>query len=509
MSARASFKEGLSFGMLSFASMAVLGIGSGIAIARAYGIDVVGAYALAYAPVALCGTFSTVQEQAALMRELAVLPARAPRITALLAVVVAFSTALTTLVAVVAGVVAALLLTGPVGQPDLVWPALVLLAEYALLGNLGWNVDVVFAAFRAGRQLFWIRLLTAVGFLVVAVALSFPYGTVWALVVAHVASTVAALALRAVLLPRFMRWRVPWGEVRDGARLLPEMLRFGVKVMPAHIADGASNEAGTWIVGVTSPVATVGGWTRAWQLSQRLLEPTYRVAEMLFPTLVERRKGGDTDGFARALLGSSRLVGTGLLLVAACAGGASDAVMSVYGPGFGVAADALTLTLLVPVFYCTATLLGQAMLALDRPLLWTGTTVARTVAVFALGVPLAAAWGITGMAAATALAYASGLLLIGALTRRHVPGAHRLVWPARSIAAALGGYAAGFACARALDVAVDGLLALVVALPAGACAFALVFVALGGLTTDDRRHLRALHARARGLRRRVSPVPTA
>ena len=43
MSTRRSFREGFSFGILSFATMAVFGVVSSIVVARLYGIDALGA----------------------------------------------------------------------------------------------------------------------------------------------------------------------------------------------------------------------------------------------------------------------------------------------------------------------------------------------------------------------------------------------------------------------------------------------------------------------------------
>jgi hypothetical protein len=91
---------------------------------------------------------------------------------------------------------------------------------------------------------------------------------------------------------------VPIAVVREEMRFFPEILRFGVRVAPATIADGISLESGTLILGVTASVPAVGAWSRAWMLARRLLDPTWRIAEMLFPTLVERRSSEDHAGFS-------------------------------------------------------------------------------------------------------------------------------------------------------------------------------------------------------------------
>jgi hypothetical protein len=181
---RGSYTTGAAFGLASFALLAVIGIGGGIVIARLYKIEVIGALALALVPAGICGTLSTLQEQAAMVREVVLLPPRHPRITGLFVAVLAFSTGLTVLVGFIIAGLATLVLQGPVGRPDLVLPALVLLAEYVILSNLYWNADMVFTAFRAGQPLFWMRLVHAVVYLVTAVLFAvfgrrIPSGASW------------------------------------------------------------------------------------------------------------------------------------------------------------------------------------------------------------------------------------------------------------------------------------------------------------------------------------------
>jgi O-antigen/teichoic acid export membrane protein len=506
VSGRASFRESFLFGILSFGALAVLGVASGIVIARAYGIEVVGAYALAYAPVGVCGTLSTMQEQAALVKEVAVLERRDPRITGLFAAVSAFSAGLTLLVGVVTGLVSAWLLAGPIGRPDLVLPAVVLLVEFALVSKVAWNLDWVFAAFRAGRQLFWIRLAHALVYLAFVVGLSFVMDSVWALVLGQVGGAVTSLAARVILVRAFMRLRVGLDVLREGLREFPKVLRFGSKLAGGFVAEGASVEAGTWLLGLTTNVAAVGAWNRAWQLVRRLMDPTYRVAEILFPTLVERRAAGDQAGFDRALLDSSRVVGAGLLLVAAVLGGAADGVMDVYGPGFDQAAPALAMLLVVPALYCLTTLQSQALLAVDRPLTVTKITVTRALIVIGGGVPLTLVMGLTGMALATLVAYAVDLAWRVAVTRPHLAVSGPLPWPARTVLATVVAYAAGFGVARAIDAANDGVAGLLVAMVAGTLAFVALFVLAGGLTSADRARLRSLADRLRARRAPASAL---
>ncbi len=125
---------------------------------------------------------------------------------------------------------------------------------------------------------------------------------------------------------------MPRAELRAGLQTLPDILRFGIRVMPGSLADGASAEAGTWILGLFSTVAAVGAWNVAWTMGKRTLDLNIRLAEMLFPTLVQRWADDDRHGFQRALTDSTRYVVTVMLLPAAVAGGAADGVMQVFRP---------------------------------------------------------------------------------------------------------------------------------------------------------------------------------
>ena len=126
---RARFREGFGFAVMSFITGALVGVGSSILVARLYGVDVVGQYALAIAPMGVVWFLSTVRERPALIRALTPLSPRAPRVTGLFAAVFAFSVALTVVVSIlVAGDVRAF--QGPIDQPELFVPSIVCLAGY-------------------------------------------------------------------------------------------------------------------------------------------------------------------------------------------------------------------------------------------------------------------------------------------------------------------------------------------------------------------------------------------
>src|SRR5919199_1756195 len=229
---RGSLTAGLGYGGLSFASNAVLAVVSSIVIARLYGIQVVGEFALVSAPTAALWHLSTAREQIAFVREIASLEPRAPRITGLFWAVFAFSSALTLVVAGLAVGAVELLYRGPVHHPELIAPAVASLGAYVVVSNTIWNIDMVFSAFRAGRELNAVRLHQALAFVgLVAIGASVET-SVWTLVAATVLSQTTSLVHRVVLLTRYMSRTVRRAELRAGFRELPGFIRFGAKVVP-------------------------------------------------------------------------------------------------------------------------------------------------------------------------------------------------------------------------------------------------------------------------------------
>jgi O-antigen/teichoic acid export membrane protein len=473
-----------------------------VIVARVYGLDGMGAFALAAAPAGLAWYLSTVREQAALVRELSSLPARAPRVTGLFAAVLVFSTALTALICVAATPVVIALFEGPIGRPELIAPALAGLAGYVLFTNPGWNFDSVFAAFVAGRDLFWIRLHQSLAFPIIATAIGLWWQDVWGLVIGTAAASATSLVHRAIVARRYMRFRVPWAEVRAGFATLPILLKFGVKAAPGTVAYGISFEIGTWILGATTTLGAVGAYNRATMLGRRLLELNYRISEMLLPTLVQRRAADDRHGFDRAVAETTRYACVLLLLIAAAAGGAAESVMSMFGPGFDQASVALALLLLMPVIATAGTVQSNVLYALDRPLPTTVAGIACMVVTVTLTFALAPPLGIDGVALAVLAGVSADLLWKLVATRRHLTQAWSVLWPWRERAALLAAYPVAFAAAHVVDAALPGIAGLVPAGVVGVVTYVATFVICGGLRPSDRARL--AEGRARVLRRRSS-----
>ena len=491
---RLTYGRGVSLGVLSFGLTAVLGVISGIAVARLYGIEVIGEYALAMAPTGAVWLLSTIREQPALLRELAPLGARDPRVTGLFGAVFAFSTALTLVVSLLTAGAAWLLLSGPVERPDLFWPAVASLALSLLFWNPSWNVDTIFNAFRAGNDLLVLRLHQPLVYLGLAIGLAFVAESVWSMIVAWYASWATSLLHRVVVVRKYMLLRLEPDAWRHGRRQLPEMIRFGLKLTPGAMSEGASNEVGTWLLGAFAPVTVVGAYNRAWTLARRLFDLNYRVNEMLFPTLLEKRLARDARGFDVVLMDSLRYVAAGMLLLASVGGGAAAQVMGLYGDGFSQAADAFALLVVLPAAAALAAILTHALLADDRAWTASGAGVARFVVTAGAGAALTSAHGLTGLAAAMLAGGVVQLAIVAWAARTTVAGRLLELWPVRHMIGLIVAYAAGFLAAHEVAGRLPLLPGLVLGLTAGTVAYCAAIAVVAGANDRDRARLRSLRA---------------
>ncbi len=503
MGYRASLSEGLAMGALSFVSLALLGVVSSVTIARIFGIGTLGENALALAPTVALGFLSTFKEQAALVRELAVLSPRASRVTGLAAAVFTFSFAVTTVIGGLAMVGTYLLFAGPINRPDLFVYALVNAIAFLFIGNTCWNADVILSSFRAGRALFWVRLHQAVSYLALTIVAGIVWGTLWALTLAAVGSWTTSLVHRLVVLRRFVTPRVPRAEIREGFRALPAMVRFGLRIAPAGMATGVTTGAATWVIGAIAPISSVGAYNRAWLLGERLNDVPNRVVEMLFPTLVERRASGDRAGFDRSLVDSMRYSLFGLLAIATVGGGAAHEIMRLFGPGFDQAADALAIILLLPALATVGSIQVHALYAFDRTLLTVVLALGRMVLTLGLTIVLVGAMGVTGAALALFVGQLSGVVVLWPVVNRLLAAGSSELWPYRQRAALVLAAVTGFVCSRGIEIAIGGPGAIPVALLTGCIAFGLVLLC-GGVTPRDRRRFEMAVARLRAFRIRAA-----
>jgi O-antigen/teichoic acid export membrane protein len=486
MNARHSYSEGLSRNVVSFGVLGFLGLISAIAIARLYGVTVLGEFALVSAPVNVLFAFSSAREQVGLVRELATLPPRAPRVTGLFYAVLVFSFGLTVVVGLLTVGATYLLFNGPIHHPGLVKPAVVAIIGYTIFINTCWNMDMVFSAFHAGGELFATRLNQAVAFIVLSIAATYEFKTIWGLVAATILSYVTSLIHKAFALRKYMRATVPLDELRRGLQTLPELIRFGLKIAPGQIFDGVTSECGTFVMGVLSPVAALGAYNRAQQLGKRFLDLQAKVLEMLFPALVRRRSEADHHGFDRALMDSIRYSVAGMLLPAAALGGAAVGVMKVFGSGFSSGSGALTVIMLVPALVTVSSLQRAALIAVGRP--WT-TAISgsiRMIVSVAATIFLVMRLEATGAALGIVVGVCFDMVYTSANTRRHlqIPATH--LWTVRQMLATGLAYGAGFATARGIYSSFESWGGLLLALVASVLVYVGVFVLSGGLAARDR-----------------------
>ncbi len=483
---RASYRSGFVFGVLSFLSIACLGLVSTIVTARVYGVQIVGEFALVSVPIAVLWVLSTVKEQQALIREIACLPARHPRVGQLFAVVFTFSGVLTIGMAAIVGFVCVLVFPSLLKAPGLVAPAIVGLAGYALITNTCWNIDSILSAFVAGRAIFWVRLHEALSFLVIAVVVGWRWHSVWGLVIATIGGSLTSLVHRALAVRPFVSARLGWRRYREGFSVLPELLSFGLRATPGQIAQGVAQQGGVWALGMVAPIAVVGAFSRAQTIPQRLQQASMRISEVLYPTLVGRHARGDAHGFDRALIDSIRYEVIGLLLIAAAVGGASRSVLDLFGHGFERAVPVLALLMLFPVLASVTGTQTQALWATGRPG-WTSiTALARLLVTLALLVLLTPKLGIAGPAIALLAGYLVVIALSGIALRRALAAPVRITWPWRERLSLIAAYGAGFAAAHGVQTAMRSPSALPLCLAAGALGYGAALVAAGAVNGRDR-----------------------
>ena len=470
-------------------SVAAFSVVSTIVASRLYGVRIIGEFALVSAPVAALWVLSTAKEQAALIKEITRLSPRHPRVTQLFAAVFTFSSGLTLVMSTLAALASWLVFRGPLHHRELVTPTFVSLAGYAIVTNTGWNIDSIFSAFVAGRQLFWVRLHEVLSFIVIAMVIGFAWRSVWGLVIATIGASLSALVHRIIAVRPFVRGRLSKAEYRVGLRALPDLLRFGLKITPGSIAQGMSPQAGVWAIATIGSVALVGAYSRALTIPQRFQQANTRIVEVLYPTLVGRRACGDGPGFDRALIDSIRYALGGMLLIAAVCGGAAHSILEIFGPGFGRATAALALLVLYPALASITATQTQALYAVGRPGLTSTVGVARLVVVIILTIVLTPRIGIAGPAIALLAGFMFDVVCRTMVLLPFLSQPVHKTWPLRQLFALPAAYAAGFAAANLVEHATPSTGGLLLALVVGAMVYALALFVGGGLNSRDRQRL--------------------
>ncbi|MFT4034178.1 MAG: polysaccharide biosynthesis C-terminal domain-containing protein [Patulibacter sp.] len=437
----------MSFAGLSFVASALIAVATSVLMARIFGIEVVGQNALALVPHGVLCLLSTVREQPAVIRRLTPLSPRSPTVSGVFYAVYSFSVLLTAVMTIVVGIGTIVAFNGSFDHPDLVVPALCYLVANLIIGNTSGNLDVIFSAFGDGQSLFKVRLSESLSFALLLVLAAQVTDTVWGPVCATIVSWFVALTYRVVLVGRWLDPRVASDAYRQGLRELPEFIKFGLKLLPGLLAEGASNQAGTWALGYASSTSAVGAYSRATGLSYRLNEASWRLSEMLLPGLVHSTAQDDfTQRDRRYALG---LRGSFTLLIAASAvlSGGAAGVMALFGDGFAEAATALAILCVVPAMRAITTSQADVLIAAHEPGLVSRKSVCGFVVVAAVTWPLTQAFGTTGAAASLLMGFGANAALgtwamwstVGVRARNHWPWPQRMSTVAAFLAAASAG----------------------------------------------------------------------
>ena len=273
--------------------------------------------------------------------------------------------------------------------------------------------------------------------------------------------------------------------MRDGFRILPEIIRFGLKMTPGTMAQGLANQSPTWLLGLLSTVSAVGAFNRAQALTMRFQDLTSKITEMLFPTLVARRAAGDGHGFDRALIDTMRYSTVVMLLIASVGGGGAFAIMDLFGPGFAPAAPAFAILVLLPALTTVSVIQAYALYAVDRPGLASFIQSGGCVVTVVVGFVLVRRSGSRVRPSASSPARRSTSWSRRCSCARTCRGPGPQLWTPRQMFASVVAYGAGFFAARDVHAMLPELAALPLVLAAGALAYGLVFVLIGGFNDRD------------------------
>ena len=507
--ASTSMRRGLGFAGSSFASTVVIVTLGALVTSRLYGIEVIGEQALASVPYLLTMRFSTVSEQTALVRAISVLPRRDRNAAGTALAVFGFSVMATTVVASIVFFLTAVVLGGAIRENELVAPTLVLLVAYVLLENTNWSIDTIMSATGGLRELLYVRLVQAVTFVAVAVAIALASDqpTVWGLVIATVASFFIALVMRLFTLSRFMMVTPGYEAVRTGMRQLPGILKFGLAIVPAQLASGLATQSAIWIIGGTQSIGAVGAYSRAASIAVRLDDAAFRINEVLLPQLVQQRHAGIEAHVTYTIERTTRRVSVALGLIVASVGGAAHGVLELFGPGFSAADHALALLLVAHTAAVLSMVWNQSFIAADRPGLVSWISASRGLIVIPCMFVAAKWWGITAVAFVWASGFVIETMVKIAWARRTVLVGARSGVPLRfglRVAATTGiGYVAGLG----LDRLLGGPVGTLMALAGGSAAYVVAAIATGALSSADVRRVVVGSKRLLARRRRERQSP--
>ncbi|MEQ6901076.1 polysaccharide biosynthesis C-terminal domain-containing protein [Nocardioides sp. YIM 152588] len=451
----------------SFANIA-LGLISAVVISRIYGASILGEFALAYAAIAALSVITTLGEDVALVRLLAVEPPRSVKGSGIALATISASLGVTVVLLPVVAVGTAIYLRDAADVPQAVGPMLALLGGYLLFDKLAWNLDGVLSAYRAAGPLATARILNSLTLTVASAALAVVTHSVWAITFASLIASVVSLGYRLWQARPYLSWRAGRGGFREGWREVPGLYKFGLTVAPGALAIGFQSQGLLWILGALAPIAVVGAFSRAQSIAIRIFDVHYRLAAIIYPSLVkrlheDRQAGSGLGGFVYDIVATLQRTFVPLFVGLCAAAGASRTGLTFFGEDFLPAEGALAILLVSGGVAALTMVFSQALNALGRTVVVSVGWVLAMLLTIALAVPLSREYGATG----AALAYLVGLVAVTVIL---------LVVLVRATPGEWAGYRLGL---RGLAVGAAGALAFGVVHEVQAVGGPVVTVALG------------------------------
>ena len=420
------YAHGLKYSLYDTVTSLVLGLASAVVTARVFGVEVIGAFALAALLTGSLHMVSNVREQGGLVRELTRHPAGAPESRALLWLVLGFSAALTLAILVPFSALSVWLLRSVFEQPELVAPFFVLAGAYLLLDNTSFNLDAPLVAYRDGRAVWIVRMAITATMILGALACALAdERSLWALVGITVAASAVGVLLRLRAVGRLTGLRTGRREIEAVRGRLRPIVWFGIRQTPLNYTETAIEYADTAVLGASVPLASVGAYSRAYTLYRRAGQVPVALSRLYFPTLTALFHRGERDAMLRVHRLSTRYLTLLLLPAATWLAAGAPAVLAIFGPGFDAGATALSILIFAVVLDGYGRTAGGYLAACDRPGIVSIVSVGTAVLNVGLCLALIPSLELTGAALANLAGWLFAAAALVTIAARH---AGRSAW---------------------------------------------------------------------------------
>lgn len=262
------------------------------------------------------------------------------------------------------------------------------------------------------RRMFWWTVPEVLAALALAVVLAMTRRDVWALVIAAIGSQGVSVLASYAMLPRRPRL------VRGLARAR-ELLRFGRFVSGARALMYFSVNLDAAVVGATMGTAALGIYQFAARVAELpVVTFTRAVGQVALPAFSSLQASPALKTTYRRVWGT--VVAANVAAALAIIATAGVVIPRLVGPRWAEAVPVLRVLAVAMIFRAMIVFGGQFLDALRHPRLTVVVNAAR-LGVLAAGVlPLAARWGLNGVACAVLLASAAGAALAVVLSERVV-----------------------------------------------------------------------------------------